>query len=1057
MRVKLFAAPTVAALTGFLGTLPATEKNLIFCEDRLTLEVERAVAAAQGAAFFTEVTTFARFLGGQEGKNLLSKQGSVMVVGNIAAQCADRLCYFGKNPAGCAGRLYETIAQLRAALVTPAMLEEARAGADKLLAEKLADIARIYREYLTFLESGYLDESGMLSLLPAAIERAQLQDTNVVFAGFTSFTRQAAEGIDAALRTAKSVCAVLIGGEEDLYTNEAAAAFTRLCARAGAECEQISLPSGLIPEAEALRRALFDPSYPAPVSTSRVFAFEAADRNDEALYLAAMIKNEVARGARYRDISLFLPDMAGYRVPLEKAFGEYRIPFYADVRKSLAEHPLAAFVRGWFSLLSEGFEPSDVDAFVGNRFFGGDVRSRELYRNYLWKHANYRGGVRRPIKETAENPLVFGALRERLLRSFAGANPTMDARAYCACVRRLLELFECRAEQERTAAQLERAGMRAESEFFLRGVDGVERVVSEAEALAGGRKMRAEEFAAILGEGLAELEVSLIPQYTDAVFVGDLSQSRRGNSKIVFAAGLTDAVPGGGADTALISDRDIDRLRTLQVEIQPKIREVNARVRETTGLALCGFTERLYLSYPVTVSGEECKKSQLLDTAFALFCTAKGAPLPLLTRARLEDSARTDAAAYRRYLSVLASERVPAVRELLVRADEYRRGKKDFSAHTGLYAALRERGEAPAEWLFSPPPRKDFVPNAAQVIFRGKNTVSPTLIEGYFHCPYRNFAERGLLLSEREEASVRVTDTGDFMHELLRRLAEAMPTLSDADACEAFLRERTEELLAQPPFSDWKDTATGSYSAAALRAEAVLVGRNVFEQLRGSDFTVLAAEQTFGYPSSPFPGIRLTAGGRTLTIAGKIDRVDESGEYRRVIDYKTGQFDTGAENYYTGRKLQLELYLSAVAANGKAAGAYYFPAKVSFNAKDADSPFRMQGFTVEDDEVVRRSDTAVEEGQKSRFIDAYYRSRKGKKSLPPRDFADFLAYSVLAAENCARETAAGCIAASPYEGACTYCPYGAVCGFDRSGGARSEKKVTGEEIVQIVRHRRGEV
>ena len=72
------------------------------------------------------------------------------------------------------------------------------------------------------------------------------------------------------------------------------------------------------------------------------------------------------------------------------------------------------------------------------------------------------------------------------------------------------------------------------------------------------------------------------------------------------------------------------------------------------------------------------------------------------------------------------------------------------------------------------------------------------------------------------------------------------------------------------------------------------------------------------------------------------------------------------------------------------------------------------------------------------------------------DFGAFIAYSVLAAQNCARETEAGCIAASPYEGACDYCPYGGVCGYDRSEGARSEEKVTGEEIVRIVKKRRGE-
>lgn len=117
--VKLYLAPTVTELTAFLGALPQGEKNLIFCEDRLTLEAERALTRAGGTVLDSAVTTFSRFLRGANGKKVLSKQGSVLVAGAVAAQNAEKLTCFGKNPAGCAGRLYETVAQLRAARIAP--------------------------------------------------------------------------------------------------------------------------------------------------------------------------------------------------------------------------------------------------------------------------------------------------------------------------------------------------------------------------------------------------------------------------------------------------------------------------------------------------------------------------------------------------------------------------------------------------------------------------------------------------------------------------------------------------------------------------------------------------------------------------------------------------------------------------------------------------------------------------------------------------------------------------------------------------------------------------
>lgn len=1049
MNIPLYVAPTASAMTDFLRALPSGRKTLIFCEDRFTLEAERAVASARGAAFDVSVTTFARFLSDGTPRKVLSKQGSVLVVGGIAARLAPSLRCFGKNPSGCASALYETIAQLRAALVTPEMLEEAEKGADRLLAQKLADIALVYREYLSFLARGYLDESGVLALLPAAIAREKLQGADVLFVGFSSFTRQAAEGIRAALHSGANVSALLVGGEESAYTNEGIAAFEKYAALAGAHCEKIFLPSALVPEAEALRKTLFDPAYPAPVVTDKVFVFEGEDTEDELRFAAARIRGETSRGARYRDVALYLPDPAACAVTLEKVFGEYGIPYYADVQKSLALHPLARFVLCFLSLLSEGFEPSDADAFIGSEFFGGERRNRDTYRNYLLRFANFRGGCKRPVKAEAEEREMLEGERARLLSAFEDARREGTGAQFAALVRRLLRLFGCEKTQEDIAQSLADAGMLAESSYFSRGYEGICRILDEAEELAGDMRMRAEEFSSLLSEALTALEISLIPQYLDAVFVGSVTESRRPTAKIVFAAGLTDGVPPCGADTALISDRDIDRLRTLQVEITPKIREINARARENVALALCGFSEKLYLSYPLSQGGEERKRSEIVDHCCALYRRADGRPVQPFNRASLERAGERDAAFSLRELSEKASERLPAVRELLQRADLFRRGRAEFTLHNALYSVLRERGEAPDALLFPPPSPPPFVPEAAQALLRGRKALSPTLVEKYFECPYRCFAENGLYLARREESSVRPVDTGDFMHELLRLTAERASRLPDVAACDAFVREQAERLLALPPYCYLSDTATGGYSAASLCREAVIVCRNMYLSVVCSEFAVTGTEQSFGYADSALKGLELSGG---FTLAGKIDRVDASGEYRRVVDYKTGSFDAKAAPYYTGRKLQLELYLAAASQGAKPAGAYYFPAQVSYHAAD-EAPFRMQGYTLDTEENILRSDTALEEGQRSRFIEASYRA-KGKKSgklMAEGDFQSFLGYSLLVAGQGISEAAGGCIAASPYEGACEYCPYGSLCGFE--GEAREEKKVTEAEIVRIVKRR----
>ena len=102
------------------------QKNIVFCEDRLTLIAERALTRKLGGSFLTSVTTFARVLNSDE--KILSKQGSVMAIGRIMSslQREKKLrCFTSagaiENSARC---IYETIAQIAASEVTPDVLKE---------------------------------------------------------------------------------------------------------------------------------------------------------------------------------------------------------------------------------------------------------------------------------------------------------------------------------------------------------------------------------------------------------------------------------------------------------------------------------------------------------------------------------------------------------------------------------------------------------------------------------------------------------------------------------------------------------------------------------------------------------------------------------------------------------------------------------------------------------------------------------------------------------------------------------------------------------------------
>ena len=188
------------------------ERTLIFCEDSLTLLAERAVLRGSGATFLTEVTTFARFLEGD--RQVLSKEGSVAAISAILSARKGQLACFSENAAVA---VYETLAQLAASRVGE---EELRMGAERtegMLRGKLNDLALLLGAYGEFLrEKGLLDENGYLALLPDRLASRGLEETNVIFFGFTSFTKQALEGIRAAVLHAKSVTGIFPRGEREL-------------------------------------------------------------------------------------------------------------------------------------------------------------------------------------------------------------------------------------------------------------------------------------------------------------------------------------------------------------------------------------------------------------------------------------------------------------------------------------------------------------------------------------------------------------------------------------------------------------------------------------------------------------------------------------------------------------------------------------------------------------------------------------------------------------------------------------------------------------------------
>jgi ATP-dependent helicase/nuclease subunit B len=440
-------------------------------------------------------------------------------------------------------------------------------------------------------------------------------------------------------------------------------------------------------------------------------------------------------------------------------------------------------------------------------------------------------------------------------------------------------------------------------------------------------------------------------------------------------------------------------------------------------LNICSFRDELCLSY--ATDDEESGESEILRYIKRIFSDTQ------------DDE---DLFLYE------VSEPMPALKVLLRLFDDYREGVCDTrEKYAALYAALmkredvRERCERLAAGVQVPERI-----GTGERLFFSEEGISPTLLEQYHACPYKNFVEKGLKLEEREETAVMATDTGTFVHKVLEEVAKKCETWQTEEECLAFAEERAKELLKQPVYAALADTSAGEYAGQRLCRTSAKVALEVYRQIRDSNFKVKYTEYI-----CKIEGERLN---------GKIDRVDEWKDYVRIIDYKTGQTDNTVAHYYAGTKIQLPLYMSAMIQGKRPAGMYYFPASEKF-VSEGEEPFRLVGFMNSSPEVIHNSDTTLQAGDSrtSRYIDANYADNSRKKSLMSEaDFRRFIEYALLISRVSEGDLKAGFISPTPYGDACAFCAVAGMCG---AFGKVIPRKICGEvkcsEIVEIVKNENG--
>ena len=400
--------------------------------------------------------------------------------------------------------------------------------------------------------------------------------------------------------------------------------------------------------------------------------------------------------------------------------------------------------------------------------------------------------------------------------------------------------------------------------------------------------------------------------------------------------------------------------------------------------------------------------------------------------------------------------------------------------------------------------RKDFCISKKEITAQlfGKNKrISASQIEKYNKCRFSYFCNYGLKLRERRKATLDAIEYGNLVHYLLENMLieykENDYRKFDDDQLSALLDELVDRYM-EEVLGGVKDK-TERFKVMYARAKencGKLLGR-MGEELALSDFRPVDFELNVGKNNAAekktdkdLEGYSVKdSEGNTVTVRGVIDRVDlmkkNGKDFIRIVDYKTGTKEFRISDILYGINMQMLIYLSAIAKNGKErygdeivpSGILYMPSMyptVSAEPNDSDDKIekehdkdlKMNGMILNDPDVYLGMDTAVS----GRFVpiklkkDGGVDSNSQKVLITPSQLKMVFERVDKQIALMSDELNKGRIEAVPVaendsedNRICGYCPYKAVCARERSAKDRKircDKDI--KNVLGIIEQERGE-
>ncbi len=1052
---------------------------------------------------------------GKKDRVHIDDMGKTMLLNRIMAEHADELKVYGKlvGKTSFLSQLIKNISDYKKINISSDDIKiNSETYDDRLLKDKLHDIAFLYEKFELQMQGVYIDEDDILNTLIDYIEEVEfLQNAYIWVDGFNGFSEHEYRILSKLLGVCTHMSMAITASSGHLKADESVFEITYktidrmkdIAIRQHKDCKMIYTKDmgGFNDEHMQICNWAYR-VFSTPVishtgdALDSVVVAEYVNRYDEIRGIAQKIVSLV-RDEDYcwRDIAVVSNDISLYQSNIKRIFSSMNIPYFMDNKKDVLSTPLVQYILSYLRFFAFGYQLEDAVSILKTGLTSLSDEECMKLENYIikrgvsgnrwWKTPQIVEDDKRCYCPDAVESILFELFVSQISRfkdRLQGDNTVKDI---CICI------FEHIVQQgiyEKIQEYSQHLYSEKKWKYAHEAVaiyNGVMDVLDQLVSLIGDASMSLEEYVSLFETGVRVQKIAVIPPARDNVLIADMDRSRSHDVKAVFVIGANEgSLPKIHEDADLLSVSEKEKITGDIIATVSDVDGVYRQEQLSLYQMLCKAHKQLYISYVChDVDGKEIKPSSYIKSFIRAGAVFK--------------SIRRDKFYSNQYEYITT---VQDTLELLIDNKRHKKNKEiEPVSNPSLFWQEVEniyRQDEQLKTIYNRLERAysydNKMPNMGYEWAKDFYTKTLTggfgRFESYIKCPFAHFMSYGIRPKPRESHDIQLPDIGIVYHKVMEEFTAQIGADTNSwlsitdDKVSEMISDIVEQQSANHRNNIFSDMASYKYMISRMKRVANRSASTLVQQIRCGKFRPRSWELEFSdRRSDAFPPIWFQLNdGKYLKLTGRVDRVDSlnvgNAEYISIVDYKSGNKKWNLSDVYQGFSIQLIAYMSAILKHPERfdvgellpAGVFYFHIDdpmievdhVGTNVEDKIlKSLKLDGVICDEQDIIHSMDENLAEGNSSNVVPVAYKKdghmTSASSVLSIEQFDALMKHVNEFLVNTGEKIYTGCIDVSPAHNngraSCEYCEYKGICHFDESFDSseyRYIKNMDDDEILE---------